>query len=78
MSAPANVDVLAVLDRWTHDWDDRELRTVRATVANLIAERDALYWALAQYPKRNTHRLQAQKICDGVAFLAVARVGGVV
>lgn len=41
-----------------------------AAVAELIAERDALRWALSEYPKRNPHQLQSRKVCEGVAALA--------
>ena len=91
MSAGA-VDVRAVLERMASQAESHrettslsypalqrvyeEDRAAIAAVANLIAERDALHWALVAYPKQNTHQLQAQKVCDGVVSLAVARVGG--
>lgn len=53
-----------------------ELRKTHAAVANIIAERDALHWALAHYAKRNPHQLQAAKVCEGVIALAVAHIGG--
>lgn len=87
--AELTVDVLAELDRRIEIEElfgqERSiadqpglaaLRQVRAVVANLIAERDALHWALVAYPTRNTHQLQAKKVCDGVVSLAVVRVGG--
>lgn len=47
-----------------------EVDTAIAAVAELIAERDALRRALAEYPKLNPHQLQARKVCVGVAALA--------
>lgn len=35
-----------------------------------VPSRDALLSALAEYPKRNTHQLQAAKVCAGVITLA--------
>lgn len=82
MSEPT-VDVLAVMDELIdvpviECLEDQEFvdtaKIARAAVVELVAERDALRWALSEYPKRNPHQLQARKVCEGVA--ALARFGG--
>lgn len=43
--------------------------------AVLRREWRAMRWALAEYPKRNTHQLQARKVCAGVLKLAQQESG---
>jgi len=51
-------------------WLARQLAQREAVVAELTSRLDAIHWALTEYPKRNTHQLQATKVCAGVMALA--------
>lgn len=63
---------------WTHDHFTQGQGTPVGwlpMVANQLpaaveTEADRLRWALTEYPKRNTHQLQAAKVCVGVVALA--------
>lgn len=76
MSAATLDQLKAIADRMSNNGFvgvAEETRKYCDAVAKVTAERDALLWALSEYPKRNRHQLQARKVCEGVA--ALARVG---